>query len=405
MEAAEVIGCCRDLARYSEEPGCTTRTFLSAPMRDVHAALTMRMTNAGMSVRVDAAGNLRGVYAATTPDAPRLVIGSHLDTVRRAGAFDGILGVVLGVGLIERLAGPLPIALEVVGFSEEEGVRFGVPFIGSRALVGSLDEATLARRDPTGRTVRDAIIDYGLDPDRLGEALLPADAIGFVEFHIEQGPVLETRGVPLGVVDQIAGQTRLEVAFTGAAGHAGTTPMANRRDALAGAAEWIAAVEQAASSEGGLVATVGRLSVSPGAANVIPGLCRASLDVRHVDNPTRAAAVERFIARAGEVAARRGLTAEWEAQLEQPTVPMDPSLVAAVEQAVSRAGYPVHRLASGAGHDAMILASRVPAALLFVRTPGGLSHHPEESVLEVDVAAALQAGDALLDLLARRVDG
>jgi len=398
--AREVIRRCRLLAECSEEPGWTTRTFLSRPMRAVHGDLAAWMGDLEMTVRVDAAGNLRGVYPGLHADAPRLFIGSHLDTVPHAGAFDGVLGVVLAIALVDLLNGNrFPFAIEVVGFSEEEGVRFGVPFIGSRAFAGSADAAVLEQRDIAGVSVADAIRDYGLDPSSISAARAGANALGYLEFHIEQGPVLDSLGIPLGVVDAIAGQTRAEVAFTGAAGHAGTTPMRGRRDALAAAAEWIVAVEREANATPELVATVGRVSADPGAGNVIAARCSATLDVRHADDAVRRAACERLAAEAQEIAARRGVDLAWTSRLDQPAVPMNAALVAALERAVSRAGAPVHHLVSGAGHDAMIVASRMPAAMLFVRSPGGLSHHPDEDVVEEDVAMALEVGRHFLDQL------
>ncbi len=401
-KARDVVRCCRLLANYSEEPGFTTRTFLSPPMRNVHAHLTPWMEASGMTVGVDHAGNLRGVYAASSPAAPRLFIGSHLDTVTHAGAFDGVIGVVLAVALIDLLGGQrLPFTIEVVGFSEEEGVRFGVPFIGSRALTGSLDEDLLGRRDAEGRSVADAIHDYGLDPSCVGQARANGDALGYVEFHIEQGPVLDNLGLPLGIVDAIVGQSRLAVAFSGAANHAGTTPMNARRDALAGAAEWIGAVEGLARDTPGLVGTVGQIRALPGAVNVIPGICETGLDVRHADDAVRSAAVASLVERARAIASRRGLDVQWDVRLEQPSTAMSPPLIAMLERAVAHSGFPVHHMSSGAGHDAMIMAGRMPAAMLFVRSPGGLSHHPDETVVEDDVAAALGAGRQFLEEVAR----
>jgi allantoate deiminase len=400
--AVAAIRHCRELATYSEEPGFTTRTFLSEPMRDVHRHLESWMTGLGMTVRVDAVGNIRGVHPGATSSAPRLFIGSHLDSVPRAGAFDGVLGVVLGITLVEQLNGDrLPFAIEVVGFSEEEGVRFGVPFIGSRAFVGTADAELLATRDVGGVRVSDAIRAFGLDPAGVSDAAAGAGAVGYLEFHIEQGPVLERRGVPLGIVDAIVGLTRVEVTFTGAAGHAGTTPMNTRRDALAGAAEWIGSVEREAIATPGLVATVGRIEASPGAANVIAGSCTCMLDVRHGADTERIGAVARLASQARDLAARRNLELGWTSRLEQAAVVMDVDLVSALERAVGRSGAPVHHLTSGAGHDAMIVAARMPAAMLFLRSPGGLSHHPDESVLEEDVAAALDAGSRFLHELAR----
>ncbi len=226
-----------------------------------------------MTVQTDAAGNLRGVLRGGGPgEGAPFVIASHLDTVPNAGAFDGVLGVVLGIGLAEMLGESLPFPLEVIAFSEEEGVRFGAPFLGSRALVGALDEALLSREDRDGVSVRRAIEGYGLDVERLPEARL-AKARGYLEFHIEQGPVLDSEGLPLGVVEAIAGQSRCAVTFTGSANHAGTTPMHLRHDAVCAAAAWVGEVERAARQDAGIVATVGDVRVSPGAGNVIAGTC------------------------------------------------------------------------------------------------------------------------------------
>lgn len=401
--AAKVINHCRTLARFSEEPGVTTRTFLSPPMREVHAALLSWMTALGMTARIDAAGNLRGTYAAAAnaPSPPTLFVGSHLDTVPNAGPFDGVLGVVIGIALIESLDGTrFPFAIEVAGFSEEEGVRFGTPFIGSRALAGTLGDDVLQQRDANGSSVVDAIGAFGLRVGELTSARAQPPFAGYLEFHIEQGPVLDSLNAPLGVVHAIVGQTRAEVVFTGASGHAGTTPMSQRRDALAAAAEWISIVEREGRETPDLVATVGRVAVEPGAGNVIPGRCTTALDVRHADDGVRRAAADRIAAAAREIAAARGVEASWLPRLDQPAVAMDGALIAALERAVGRAGAPVHTLASGAGHDAMVMAPLMPAAMLFLRSPGGLSHHPDESVNEADVGIALQAGRHFLDELA-----
>jgi allantoate deiminase len=390
----EIIARCRTLAQYSEEPGFTTRTFLSPPMREVHTRLRGWMEQAGMRVHIDAAGNLRGLYSASRPDAPRLYVGSHLDTVPRAGAFDGILGVVMGVALAEQLGGRrLRFHIEVVGFSEEEGVRFGIPFIGSRAFIGD------PVRDPR---VDEALRGFGLDPGSIEEARADAGALGYLEFHIEQGPVLESVGLPLGVVDAIAGQSRFEVLFEGQANHAGTTPMHLRRDALAAAAEWITAVEREARATEGLVATVGRLEARPGAVNVIAGTVQAGLDVRHAEDCARSGAVARLLACAEQIAARRGVAVSWQQRLDHPAVPMDPDLRQMLERAVADSGRAIHRMTSGAGHDAMIVARRMPTAMLFVRSPGGISHHPDETVLAEDLDAALAAGVRFLELLEAR---
>jgi allantoate deiminase len=401
-KAQEVIAGCRRLGRLSEDPVRTTRTFLSSPMRDVHAYLGSWMQRSAMSVQVDHAGNLRGVYPGSSATSPRLFIGSHLDTVTDAGAFDGVLGVVLGIALVDLLdRRALPFSIEVVGFSEEEGVRFGVPFIGSRALAGSLDDDLLGRVDGQGHSVTTAIRDFGLDPSCVHNARVNDGALGYLEFHIEQGPVLDGLGIPLGIVNAIVGQSRVTATFAGSANHAGTTPMHARRDAVAGAAEWITAVERHAQHTPGLVATVGRVIARPGATNVVAGVCEASLDVRHASDDRRTTAVETLRQSAQQIASRRGLSLGWDTHLDQRSVAMSSELVTTLERAVAAGGLPVHRIDSGAGHDAMILADRMPVAMLFLRSPGGISHHPDETVLEGDVAAALGAGLAFLEDLAR----
>ena len=399
--AREVIARCQKLASFSEHSGSLCRTFLSAPMRDCHREISNWIEPLGAKVRVDAAGNLRALYSASETNAPRLLFGSHLDTVPNAGAYDGVLGVVLAIALLEALNGrKLPFGIEVVGFSEEEGVRFGIPFIGSRALVGQLDAELLRHQDADGISVQNAIEQFGLNVSDLPQAALQDGVAGYVEFHIEQGPVLEALGLPLGAVDAIAGQSRLDVTFTGRAGHAGTTPMHLRADAVAAAAEWITAVEQLAHGVEGLVATVGKIEAKPGAANVIAGESRLTLDVRHAANEVRAHAVQDLIQYAGAIATRRGLTVEQHTLVNQPAVSMSPFLVEQIGEAMRKAGCEPHRMVSGAGHDAMILAERVPAAMIFLRTPAGVSHHPAESVAVDDVAKAIGCGLHLLDQLA-----
>jgi len=399
--ASEVIARCQTLARFSEDTGSIRRTFLSPPMRECHREIAGWVAPLGAISRVDAVGNLRMLYPAENPDAPCLMIGSHLDTVPNAGAYDGVLGVVLPIALLGALNGrKFPFAIEVVGFSEEEGVRFGTPFIGSRGLVGSLDEDLLRRQDAQGISIRKAIEDFGLNPAEIAQAAIEDNVFGYVEFHIEQGPVLENAGRPLGVVEAIAGQSRMEFTFVGHANHAGTTPMTLRHDALAAAAEWIGAVERRAVSTSGLVATVGAIQAKPGATNVIAGETRLSLDVRHRHDEARNAAVDYLVQLAEDVATRRGLRVQCNVLMDQRAVPMDPFLVSQVEEAVSKAGCEAYRMVSGAGHDAMILAERVPAAMIFLRTPGGISHDPAESVEVDDVTKAIECGLLLVEQLA-----
>jgi allantoate deiminase len=370
-------------------------------MHDCHREISRWIEALGAQVRIDAAGNLRALYPAAQADGLRLLIGSHLDTVPNAGACDGILGVVLAVALLEGLRGRhLPFAIEVIAFSEEEGVRFGTPFIGSRALVGRLDNQLLNMQDAQGITVRKAIENFGLNPENIPQAKLGNDALGYLEFHIEQGPVLESLNQALSAVEAIAGQSRMEFTFVGRANHAGTTPMHLRLDAIAGAAEWIGAVERTARKIPDLVATVGKIEAEPGAANVIAAEVRLTLDVRHRTDNVRARAVDDFIHQAHEIATRRGLSVRVKVLLSQPAVAMDTFLTAEIEQAIIKTGCNPHRMASGAGHDAMIMAEKVPSAMIFLRTPGGISHDPAESVAVEDVEKAIECGLHLLDQLA-----
>ena len=405
IRAEEVIARCKQLASFSEDAGSIRRTFLSPPMHACHREITKWLTAAGAEVTVDPAGNLRGFYSAAQPAAPRLLLGSHLDTVPNAGTYDGILGVVIAIALVESLGRRrLPFAVEVLGFSEEEGVRFGLPFIGSRALVGTLDEELLNREDTNGTSVRTAIRNFGLNPLEIPSAALNDDALAYLEFHIEQGPVLESIGRPLGAVDAIAAQTRMTFDFLGRANHAGTTPMHLRHDAIAAAAEWIVAVERTAHNYPGLVATVGQIDAKPGATNVIAAEARVTLDVRHKSNDIRDGAVDALVRQAHEIADRRGLTLRQNVLLSQRAVAMDSFLVDQIQEAIRSTGCQPHRMTSGAGHDAMILAEKVPAAMIFLRSPGGISHDPAESVELDDVAKALECGVHLLERLANSTE-
>lgn len=396
---------CRVLAGHSDERSRIVRPFCSPAMKHVHDDLLAWMARLGMAGSLDAAGNLRGVRRAAVTAAPCLYLGSHLDTVPDAGAFDGVLGVVWALAVIEAIGDhPLGCDIEVLGFSDEEGVRFGVPFIGSRAVIGTLDAELLGTRDADGTTVAAALRAFGADPDAVDRAIARRDAVGYVECHIEQGPVLEQIDRPLGLVDRIAGQTRAEVEFHGVARHAGTTPMSSRRDALASAAEWIVAVERLARETQGAVATVGRVDVEPGAGNVIAATARAWLDVRHADDPVRRQLAGRIRDEADVIAARRGVSAKWRELLDSPAMAMDPALTSRLSAAGQACGVALAPVTSGAGHDAMIMAARMPAAMLFVRSPGGVSHHPDETVIVSDVAAAIAVGrEFVIDIAGRSV--
>ncbi|AXC11778.1 N-carbamoyl-L-amino acid hydrolase [Acidisarcina polymorpha] len=393
FRAHKVVEACQEIAGFSDNPAYLVRTYLSPATRRVHDFLRSWMDRLGMRPSIDAVGNLRGLYPGKRQNAGRLLIGSHIDTVPNAGAFDGVLGVIMGLALIEGLeADRLDYDIEIVAFSEEEGVRFGVPFIGSRALIGDIDAPLLQLTDPRGVSVAQAMESFGLNLSELHAALLNPATFAFLEFHIEQGPVLDQLNAPLGIVEAIAGQSRYELTFHGKANHAGTTPMSLRHDALTGAAEWIGAVEQQARITNGLVATVGRLEVTPGATNVIPSEVRLSLDLRHTDDATRHAAADDMEANGRQIASTRGLQLSLQKKLDQPAIPLDRGLRDSLAAAVAATGRDGHRMNSGAGHDAMVLARKLPSAMLFLRSPAGISHHPDETVLVEDVQAALDAG-------------
>jgi allantoate deiminase len=401
-QAAKVIDRCHHLAQFTEEPGQIKRTFLSPAMRDCMHTVQGWMDAAGMTVETDAAGNLRGRYAGSSSASGCLMIGSHLDTVPNGGAFDGMLGVMLGLSLIEALHGEhLPFAVELIGFSEEEGVRFHRPFIGSRALIGRLDSELLAAEDADGVSLAQALASFGLDLLKINDCRVNNSAYAFLEFHIEQGILLESEDLSLGVVQAIAGQSRAEITFTGRASHAGTTPMRLRHDAVAGAAEWVVEVERVALGTPGLVATVGDLRTHPGAGNIVAGQLRASLDVRHEDDSVRHRAVDSLLGHAASIARRRGLTVASRMLMDQPAVAMDGNLCALAADAIRGIGITPLSMVSGAGHDAMILQERIPSTMIFLRSPGGISHHPEESVRAQDVENALAAGLAILRLMTK----
>jgi allantoate deiminase len=390
------------LSKVSDERGATTRTFMSPAMRRANALVGTWMRKAGLKVREDHVGNVIGRLEAPAGGKATFLMGSHLDTVVHAGRFDGALGVLLPIVALEILRSrgtPLPFAVEVIGFSEEEGVRFTSAYLGSKGYTGRLTKADLRLRDPQGVSVADVLATLNgrrLPPPRAAHAR--GDLLGYLEVHIEQGPVLESRGLAAGVVSAISGQTRARIRFTGKAGHAGTTPMALRRDALAGAAEFIIAVEALAKRRRPLVATVGWVTAHPGATNVIPGIVELSLDVRHPVDAIRRAAEVDLIALAWRIARRRRLRFSVDAAQDNAAVTCSGPLTSRLAQSVrARQGRSIS-LASGAGHDAVIVSTLTPVAMLFVRCSKGLSHHPDEYVQGRDLRTAL---GIVVDFLAR----
>lgn len=400
--AATVMERCDLLSNITEDAEGICRPYGSQSMREVNNIVSGWMRAADMSVRQDSIGNLVGRYGGSGEKT--LVLGSHLDTVRNAGKYDGILGVLLAVACVEELHAKnrkLPFAVEVVGFADEEGLRFGTTYLGSSVYAGDFDPARLALADRNETTLLRAVRDFGGDPEALvGGGRSGEDLIGYCEVHIEQGPVLEAMDLPVGVVTGIQGQSRIQAGFTGVAGHAGTVPMDGRRDALCAAAEFVLEVERAARAEPPAVATVGEIRALPGASNVIPAETRLTVDLRHPDDASRARLRDGLRRRAEDIAAERSCDNSWQVRQETAAIPMDERLTAKLAQAVERAGYPAHRLPSGAGHDAAQLAALTAPAMLFVRCKDGISHNPAESVTKGDVGVALDVLGHFVELLA-----
>jgi len=388
----EIVGRINRLAAISETPDNLTRICLT-PEHRVAADLIMAwMVEAGMSAHLDAIGNVCGRYEGDRPGLPCLMLGSHYDTVRDAGRWDGPLGLITAISCVADLnkrGKRFPFAIEVTGFADEEGVRFASTLLGSRAVAGTFNERVLASKDEAGTSMREALVQFGLDPDHIGAAArVRGELLAYVELHIEQGPVLEARGLPVGVVSAIAGATRMAARVTGMAGHAGTVPMELRRDALAGAAELITKIEELCLTDGrGLVGTVGYIHATPGATNVIPGQVHFTIDLRAPTDVHRNRAVADIVRQIEAIAKRRKLELRLDVTHENRTVPCAPWLKAQVAEAVAAEGYPVFELPSGAGHDGMAMVDIADVAMVFVRCRGGISHHPDEHVELADADA------------------
>jgi N-carbamoyl-L-amino-acid hydrolase len=401
------------LAAHSDpdfaERGELTVTYLTPAHQACAAQLQAWMRECGFDeVTRDAVGNVVGVYHGADPAARRLMTGSHYDTVRNGGRYDGRLGILVPMACVRALRAQgrrLPFGIEVIGFAEEEGQRYKATFLGSGALTGSFDPEWLAQTDAQGVTMAEAMRAAGL-PGTL-EAIAgcrrdPARYLGFVEVHIEQGPVLDDLDLPLGVVTSINGSARYLGEYVGVASHAGTTPMDRRRDAATAAAELVLRVETRAAGDPGSVGTVGQLVVPDGSTNVVPGRCRFSLDLRAPTDPQRDALVADVLAAMADIARRRGLQERVERTMIASAAPSDPAWQARWERAVDSLGLPVFRLPSGAGHDAMQLHRVMPQAMLFVRGQNaGISHNPLESITAHDAELCVRAFEALLDDLAR----
>ncbi len=389
---------CEILANFSEDQEVLTRTYLTSEHRRAAKVVAAWMEEAGMAVHMDAVGNIIGRLEGQRPGLPAIMIGSHLDTVTDSGKYDGVLGVVTAISCVAELhrrrRRSLPFAVEIIGFGEEEGIRFRSTLIGSRAVAGTLDNAILDHRGRDGLTFREALARFGLDGSKIQQAARrPDEVLAYIELHIEQGPILETHGVPVGVVSAIAGDTRLAASIRGLAGHAGTVPMAMRKDALTAAAECILSVEKTCRTQG-LVGTVGHLETYPGSINVIPGHTFFTADIRSDDDHRRQVAVDAICRDLQTICESRGVRLNLEKTHESSSCPCSPWLSQQLAEAVRREGFLPMFLQSGAGHDAMAMVDLCEVAMLFVRCEAGISHNPAETVrlgdAEVGARALLQ---------------
>ncbi|WP_128176663.1 allantoate amidohydrolase [[Pantoea] beijingensis] len=393
--AARVMSRCDALAEISETAGELTRVYLSPEHMRANTRVGEWMEAAGMRVWQDSVGNICGRYEAAEAGAPAILLGSHLDTVRNAGRYDGMLGVLAAIETVHYLhqnQQRLPLAIEIIGFADEEGARFGITLLGSRGITGSWPDSWRDQPDSNNITVAQAMRDVGLDADRISQATRQVrEIVAYLEVHIEQGPCLEQAGLALGVVTAINGARRLNCCFSGEAGHAGTVPMLHRKDALAAAAEWMVAIEQRTLQHPHMVATVGALSCSPGAVNVIPGEVNLTLDIRGPADRPLADLLAELLSLAEEIAQRRGIRFCADEFYHIAATRCDERLQMQLAQAVEQVQGRCISLPSGAGHDAIALAERWPVGMLFVRCDRGISHHPAESVQAADVALAIQA--------------
>ncbi len=391
--AQQIYDRCQQLATYSQDPNCVDRRYLTAEHKAANQCMAKWMQEAGMDTWQDDAGNQWGRYPSANPDASSLIIGSHLDTVPNAGKYDGILGVVLPVTLMQlfkQQGQTFPFHIDIVGFGDEEGTRFGTTLLGSCAVAGSWQARWAALCDENGISLAKAISDFGGDINRIDRASRADDRLlGYLEIHIEQGPVLEANKLPVGIVTAIAGAKRFAIQVTGHAGHAGTVPMSMRQDALSAAAEMLLAIE-ALASENGIVATVGKITARPGAVNVIPGFVEFSLDIRSEDDALRDSTLTLIQTQLGAIAEKRHCQISWQSTHAADAVLCDKTMQAGLEQAIRKAELEPFYLPSGAGHDAMAIAPICPVAMLFTRCERGISHHPAEAIDVADVEHSLK---------------
>ncbi len=405
QRATQVMAQISELAAISEEKNGITRLFGTPAFLMGSRFILSLMKAAGLDARIDNMGNVRGRLASANQNAKTLVIASHIDTVRNAGKFDGPLGVLLGLNIVENIISTgieLPFHIELIAFSDEEGVRFHTTYLGSKVVAGAFENGLLHKTDDTGISLQDAIVIMGGNPDALSEDAIGADNwLGYFEIHIEQGPVLFEAEIPVAVVTAIAGQKRAEITFEGVAGHAGTVPMHMRQDALCCAAEFILETEKLASSNN-IVATVGKLHINDAASNTIPGTVTCTLDLRSADEAVSATAYEQLKQTCITLCHNRKITPVWNLVQQTAPVQCNEGLNALLSAAIQQCGYPLITMPSGAGHDAVAVSSVSPVAMLFVRCYKGISHHPKEDVELKDIAAAIKVSDNFIQQLRRR---
>ncbi|BFT30660.1 allantoate amidohydrolase [Alteromonas sp. D210916BOD_24] len=391
--ATQVMARLETLGTLSQDPHCLDRRYLTDQHKLANQLASGWMIEAGMTTWQDAVGNIWGRYTSSVPNAPRLIMGSHLDTVPNGGKYDGMLGVVAAISLVNMFDGTqtkFPFHIDIVGFCDEEGTRFGTTLLGSRALTGKWQDNWRHLKDVNGISLAQAMTNFGLNFDEVASACVPrTDLLGYIELHIEQGPVLEQENLPVGVVSAIAGAKRFNLHLEGMAGHAGTVPMSMRHDALSACAEMILAVEHISQHRPGVVATVGKIENFPNGVNVISGRTLFSLDIRSEDDALRDTVLAEILQNIEAIATKRQVKLTVEQTHSAPAVHCDKLLKQALIDSVSAIGLTPLVLASGAGHDAMAMADICPVAMLFTRCKGGISHHPGESITQEDVAASL----------------
>lgn len=398
QRAKTIIDRVNELAGISEDKQCLTRTFGSEAFIESQIKIISWMNEAGLETRIDNIGNVRGKLRVPGSHRKTLVIGSHFDTVVNAGKFDGPLGIVIGLDIIQhliKLKESIPFNVELIAFCDEEGVRFHTTYLGSKVVAGSFDKNLLFEKDSAAISLEEVIHLIGGDCNKLLEdSFAGTELIGYFEIHIEQGPVLYEKHIPIGVVSGIAGQKRIEITFNGIAGHAGTVPMEMRSDALCAASEFILAVENfAIGTKGQVVATIGKLEISNAASNVIPGRVVCWLDLRSQWESSLSSTYDTMCKYCKEICKKRGLLFEWKLVQESNPVSCDEQMTLLLKSAIRDSGYEIVQLVSGAGHDAVPLSEISPVAMLFVRCFQGISHNPLENVELKDIAAAIHVSD------------